>query len=139
MKIKCLVLLTLALIGCVQAPRRDLYRDSPLRFEDVAEEVIARISNGCGSAGTEAVPEFVFRSSCDRHDFYYWMGGTEEDRQRADKQFLEDMRADAWATATLWERSAYLTAAFNYYLAVRKWGKLSFHYTTQPRSWNDLP
>ena len=77
------------------------------------------------------VPEFIFHDDCDHHDFNYWLGGSEEDRERADREFLEAMLRSAG------DNPAYQTLAFTYWMAVRLFGGICFHYGKE-RDENDL-
>jgi hypothetical protein len=63
-----------------------------LRFRDLEPEERALICNGCGGKGHWFnPPDWLFKASCDHHDFNYWLGHTEEDRRRADWQFYVAM------------------------------------------------
>jgi hypothetical protein len=78
------------------------------------------------------VPEFFCHEFCDQHDFNYWLGGSEEDREKADHQFLVAMLGAAG------DDPAKQTVAFTYWMAVRLFGALCFHYTDRERDENDL-
>jgi hypothetical protein len=66
------------------------------------------------------------------HDFNYWIGCTEKDREKADLQFYEAMRKDAgW-----WPH--YQALALAYYLAVRMFGGACFYYGEHERDEKDL-
>jgi endogenous inhibitor of DNA gyrase (YacG/DUF329 family) len=85
-----------------------------IRYEDLTEDQKERICNGCGpKAGWVPVPEFFCHASCDKHDFSYWIGGTEEDRHKADDGFLRAMLVDAG------EDHHKQTIAFTYWMAGR--------------------
>lgn len=104
-----------------------------LHFADLTPEQRARICNGCGPKGNFVpVPDFLFTASCDHHDFRYWRGGIELDRLAADNEFLYAMLADAG------ECHEMQVAAYTYYLAVRVFGAVCFHYAATPRDENDL-
>lgn len=86
--------------------------------------------NGCGPKSKwpfAKVPQFVFRGDCNRHDLAYALGGTEADRERADKIFhaamLRSARMAPWHL-----RDYYSVQAHYYYLAVRVGGKAFFYY-----------
>lgn len=78
------------------------------------------------------VPEFVFTESCDHHDFNYWIGFSEADRMRADRQFFAAMRKQAG------RNPIYQTLALVYFLAVRSCGWACFHYADRERDEHDL-
>lgn len=96
------------------------------------------ICNGCGGkGGLINPPEFLFKASCEQHDFYYWRGGTEDDRKKADDTFykfmLEDVLDSVW-----WKRPFYKSMAFLYYKSVRICGKKFFYYNDTPRTLDDV-
>jgi hypothetical protein len=78
------------------------------------------------------VPEFFCHASCDHHDFNYWIGCTEEDREKADHEFLVEMLKDAG------DDPAKQTIAITYWLSVRVFGAVCFHYAEKERDENDL-
>ena len=52
-------------------------------------------ANGCGKKGSFLKPpDWIFKASCNHHDFNYWLGGKEADRLKADYQFYEGMQND---------------------------------------------
>ncbi len=104
-----------------------------IRFRDLTPGQINKICNGCGpKGGLVPVPEFFCHASCDHHDFNYWLGCTERDRRKADRQFYREMRRDAgWNPIKQ-------TIALAYYLAVRLRGAPYFHYADKERDENDL-
>lgn len=90
--------------------------------------------NGCGSGWKEPlVPDKLggidISEACGIHDYDYEIGGTEEDRERANLNFLCNMvliirRDDTWMT----NEGIALKWAMHYYLAVEKYGKEYFNY-----------
>lgn len=109
-----------------------------VRFKDLTEEEIAYLCNGCGGkGGLFNPPDFLFTASCNHHDFNYWLGGTEEDRKKADKDFLNAMLVDAKRSD--WPRSwLHFVLAYLYYLGVRVAGKRFFYYSIEQRTRADL-
>ena len=104
-----------------------------IRYRDLTEKEKLIICNGWGpKAGWVPVPEFLFHASCNHHDFNYWLGCTEQDRARADHQFLEAMLKDAGKS------KKYQTLAFTYWMAVRLFGAPFFHYSSRERNEDDL-
>ena len=104
-----------------------------IRFADLTESQKAFICNGCGpKGGWVPVPDFLFHASCDHHDFNYWLGCTEQDRRKADHEFLTEMLKDAG------EDPAMQTIAITYWMAVRLFGSVCFHYAERERDENDL-
>jgi hypothetical protein len=104
-----------------------------IRFRNLTEKQKALICNGCGpKGGWVPVPEFCFHASCDHHDFNYWLGHTILDRLKADLQFYKEMRRDAgWHPGKL-------ALALSYFLAVRAFGAVCFHYAEKERDEADL-
>lgn len=95
-----------------------------IRYRDLTphqREVLVELGqiNGCGAKGFWVpVPDWTFTASCDHHDFNYWLGGTKEDRAKADWQFYQAMCNDA-KEAPWYKRGWYATMAWVYYRAVR--------------------
>lgn len=97
-------------------------------YSDLTQEQKYSICNGCGGkGGIINPPEFLFHASCNQHDFYYWRGGTELDRKKADDAFYEMMKVDAGKEQGI-KKLHYLTWAYVYYKAVRLVGSKFFNY-----------
>lgn len=79
--------------------------------------------NGCGPKNIPfPVPQFRFNSACNQHDRDYCEGGSEKDKENADKKFLKSMLESAgW---NLW----YYFWAYLSYAAVVLFGTDSFNY-----------
>ena len=57
-----------------------------LKYRDLTQEQKEKICNGCGSkGGFIKPPNFIFKASCNHHDFNYWRGNTKELKKKADK------------------------------------------------------
>lgn len=90
--------------------------------------------NGCGSGWTATiVPDSLggidISEACNIHDYDYEVGGTQEDKERADFNFLINMiiiiqRDDTWYT----NEGVALKWAMQYYLAVYRYGYKKFNY-----------
>ena len=94
--------------------------------------------NGCGpKAKWLPVPDWIFTADCYRHDFNYWLGHTEADRYKADRQFYDAMWEDA-NNLPWYKRWAAKTMAWIYYRAVRVFAGKFFYYAEQERSLEDL-
>ena len=87
----------------------------------------AHAANGCGSDGTEWVPDGFagadFGPACNRHDDCY-ASSSSTDRKDCDEALKDGLDAAckdefAWYNPT---REVCLEAAYGYYLAVRQWG-----------------
>ena len=102
------------------------------RLRDFTPAQIKKLSNGCGSKSSFVpVPEFIFHASCDKHDVLYIIGGTEEDRKKADKIFYKYMMLDIVNEDSRFKRIYYSIWAYTYYKAVRVFGKKYFNYGKQ--------
>jgi hypothetical protein len=100
-----------------------------LKYSELTKEEKKKICNGCGSkGGWIKPPEFLFHASCDQHDFYYWRGGLEPDRKKADDEFYRYMIIDCSRADGLVKYIKYRLIAFIYYQAVRYAGKMWFNY-----------
>lgn len=91
---------------------------------------------GCGaSSGLMSLirpPHYKFWvNDCILHDELYSIGGTEEDRLKADRRLLNDMIKRSTShykdrkVVSLWW---FLTLSFLYYGAVRMFGRFRFNY-----------
>jgi len=106
-----------------------------LVFEDLTKEELEFISNGCG--GPFPVPAFVFEGDCDRHDFDYYVGCTEEDRLEADLRYFRLMR-DSANKAKWWKRPWYHAMAIKYFLFVRHAGYPFFYRADRKKTYEDV-
>ena len=117
----------------------DRSRAETLRYSHLTEAERRAVCNGCGGkGGIVPVPDFFFTASCDHHDFHYWQGCTEFDRERADRQFYLAMKRDVRWGLEWWRRWWGYTLAFAYYRAVRRAGKRFFYYAARQRGWVEL-
>jgi len=109
-----------------------------LRYRDLTPEQKKFICNGCGSKGAFVkVPNFLFLASCNKHDFYYWRGKSQEDRQKADDSFYRWMKKDI-ATAVWYKKPYYHVWAYVYYKAVVIEGREHFSYRDSYKTVEDL-
>lgn len=109
-----------------------------LYYDDLTEEQKSLICNGCGpKAFGMKVPQFCFLASCDKHDFNYWKGCTEEDRKKYDSGFFWAMMEDV-GNAKIYKRLFYAGWALLFYTLVRLKGKDYFHYADNKRTKADL-
>ena len=109
-----------------------------LKYSDLTQEQIVKITNGCGSKGGWInPPNFIFKASCVIHDFYYWRGCEESDRQLADNSFYSYMRKDI-KEAKWFMKPYYHQWALAYYLAVRLFGENYFNYSKTMKTIVDI-
>ena len=111
-----------------------------LRYVDLTQVQKGLICNGCGGKGSIIpVPNFLFKASCNQHDFYYWRGCTEDAREAADDAFYKYMNIDvAESGKSLLVKVWYYSWAYVYYKFVRKLGGSYFHYSKMMRTLEDL-
>ena len=109
-----------------------------LKYSSLNEDQKSKICNGCGAKGWFIKPpQFLFRASCNQHDFYYWRGCNENDRLKADKEFYRYMKIDC--EDYVWHKKAYYRViAYVYFKAVRLFGKKFFYYGNSKRDKKDL-
>lgn len=103
---------------------------------------VEHIWNGVGSAEYPIKPPgFIFNTASMRHDFRYYLGGTEKDRYNADRQFLsEELEAcaaeNSGSVLKLW---FYQSIANAYYLGLRALGWKAFEYYPAPaKNWEEF-
>lgn len=92
------------------------------------------ISGGCGSdkSWVDFIPDnFVgvnIKICCQIHDYLYTTGGTEKDRELADRMFRTNMKITVFNDSNLIFRDTNLKLCEVYYIAVRRYGASSFNY-----------
>ena len=70
---------------------------APIEFIEFGAPALTGICNGCGSskAKFDFVPDSIYgltiKPACHVHDFQYYKGKTIEDKQEADRRFLNNM------------------------------------------------
>lgn len=125
--------------GALYLPTVKQLPGEPLRWRHLTPEERKHISNGCGGKGSWVKPpNWLFRASCDIHDFNYWLGFTEEHRAKADHQFYEMMLEDAARTPWYYPKFLARWRAWAYYKAVRRYARSYFYYATKERTRADL-
>lgn len=123
----------------IDAPTVPQKGGEPLRWRHLTPEERGLIANGCGGKGSWVpVPDWLFRASCLRHDFNYWLGHTEQDRAKADRQFYEMMLEDVAGTPWYYPKFLARWRAWIYYKAVRRYAKPYFYYADRERTRADL-
>lgn len=109
-----------------------------LKYSDLTPQQKDKICNSCGGkGGLINPPNFIFKASCNHHDFYYWRGCTNSDRKKADKAFYRYMRLDI-QEAKWYLKPYYHQWALAYYLAVRLFGSKYFYYSEKMRTLADI-
>lgn len=96
------------------------------------------LTNGCGGkGGIINPPELIFGKDCLKHDYRYWLGGSEEDRTFADNEFRDGMFKTVKKSFFLFRPHRYIIAQM-YYMAVRLFGHKFFDYRSKQRNVGDL-
>lgn len=109
-----------------------------LRYSQLTQEQKSKICNGCGiKGGFIKVPNFLFKASCNHHDFRYWRGCREVDRKDADDSFYKWMRVDIKG-AKWYLKPYYHMWAWFYHKAVRLFGSKHFYYADKQRTIKDI-
>jgi hypothetical protein len=110
-----------------------------LRYHELTPFQKKHIANGCGGkGGFIKPPDFIFKASCNQHDFYYWRGHNEADREKADKEFYKMMKEDIAKVSSYLKKAHYHIWAYAYYKAVRFGGKKYFYYAPVQKNMKDL-
>lgn len=106
---------------------------APEAYKKLTAVALAAIANGCGAIGwkIDLVPDTLWglgiRAACDIHDYMYHTGETIEDKNEADRVFLNNMlRLIVAKTKYKWLRRLRRRRALIYYFAVRHFGGPAF-------------
>jgi hypothetical protein len=106
---------------------------SPETYKKLTATALAAIANGCGAVGwkIDLVPDTLYglgiRAACDIHDYMYHTGETIEDKNEADRVFLNNMlRLITAKTKHKWLRRLRRRRALLYYFAVKNFGGPAF-------------
>jgi len=101
------------------------------KYEDLTEEEKNEIGiQGCGGKGSVIKPphRIFFKTSCDKHDYSYFLGHTEADRLKADQGLYRAMISDC-KKLSWFKYIRYRPWCWFYYVAVRQFGKKYFYYS----------
>lgn len=111
--------------------KNDLF--APQSYINASPEVLKAVLNGCGTAGWKGwiVPDTLYFLSitpaCNIHDWMYTAGSTKEDKEEADRVFLNNMirlieeAGGPWLLKKLRRNRAYV-----YYESVSHFGGPAF-------------
>lgn len=106
---------------------------APAEYWRLSVSARAELTNGCGPSGWKngLVPDNLLwvdiGSACDIHDWMYYVGQTEADREEADRVFLNNMlRIVEAESANALTRFIRRRLALHYYGAVRDYGAVYF-------------
>lgn len=106
---------------------------APAEYWEMSEAEREVLANGCGPKNwkIDLVPDsplgFKFHKACDIHDYMYSAGKTIQDKESADRAFLNNMfRIVDASSKTMGELLEGRTLAYVYYEAVKKFGGCAF-------------
>ena len=106
---------------------------APKEYWSMPKKTIDKITGGCGPSGTGdmIVPDTIYglsvKSACRIHDFMYYFGENLEDKDRADRVFLNNMiRLIKNGSKFFILRKLRLLRALTYYRAVKYFGGAAF-------------
>lgn len=103
----------------------------PETYIKASKTLKATICNGCGSKGIGGwlIPDTVYflsiHESCQIHDWMYWEGKTQADKEFADFTFLQNM-LDQINEGSNWLKWLREARAEKYYMAVVQWGNKAY-------------
>ena len=109
-----------------------------LKYSDLTRNQKRFICNSCGNKGGYIKPpNFIFKASCNHHDFYYWRGCTKEDFKEANREFYNLMKKDI-EEVEFYKKAYYHVWAFSYFKAVEFVGKKYFNFSDKQKTLEDL-
>jgi hypothetical protein len=103
----------------------------PQGYLDLTPEQKKEICNGCGAKGGIPIPDTIYgldiEEACNIHDFRYYVGGTQEDKEIADDEFYDNL-IEIIDAIEFYDSFDDLrkVRAFEYVTAVRLWGDKAF-------------
>jgi hypothetical protein len=117
------------LLKLVERKRNNALLYAPEEYWTLDQTLKEALTNGCGPKGffSWLIPDTVYflsiKAACEIHDYMYAVGVTEEDRNVADRVFLNNMVRiiDANTGNSILRRLRY-SRANKYYIAVRNFG-----------------
>lgn len=87
------------------------------------------ICNGCGAKGAWynfLIPGKIFKEACNIHDFDYLIGKTEEDKRKADRRFIQNLKRIVDKTENRALKKYRLVKAKGFFKAVKDFGDEAF-------------
>ena len=107
---------------------------APASFMCTPFEQLEKICNGCGAANAkfDFVPDRIYGTriseACHIHDFMYWGGASIEDKEEADRVFLNNLFRLIERDKHKWYKPTFLQRirAKSYYKAVKYYGGSAF-------------
>lgn len=106
---------------------------APKEYWNTPKEEVDKVTGGCGPGGKGdwLVPDTMYglsvKPACRIHDYMYAFGETIEDKESADRAFLNNMlRIIIEVTKWYLMRKLRIWRAYTYYKAVKKFGGPAF-------------
>jgi hypothetical protein len=103
---------------------------APEQYNKLTPEQKKRLCNGCGAKGGISVPNTFYglsmKECCNIHDFMYSKGRSLEDKNKADRVFLNNCVRTITAKSSWILKPLRLARAKEYYLAVKYFGADAF-------------
>jgi len=103
-----------------------------LHWSGLTQRQKRQLNGGCGPGKTMfLIPQFVFKASCEQHDFYYRRGGDLFDKAEADLMFFAYMMTDITdlkGKKGLFKRLGYTFLAKTYFILVCIFGAFAFRW-----------
>lgn len=106
---------------------------APASFKLASKEELQETCNGCGPSGwkLDLVPDNIWLlyigDACNIHDWMYSKGRTIEDKEGADRVFLNNLIRIIDRDKSRWrDKRKMKDKAYGYYLAVKKFGGPAF-------------
>ena len=81
----------------------------------------------------------IFKSDCNIHDYKYYIGGNEQDKKIADKDFYKAMKQSVKRNAHWYSRLWFYYKAWQYYRLVKKFGNSAFNFKAPITSIKQFP
>lgn len=103
---------------------------APKEYRKLCKEAKSEICNGCGAKGGISFPSTFYgldmSESCNIHDFMYYQGTTNQDKEQSDRVFLNNMLRIIEARSVWFLKPFRRNRARVYYLAVKHFGGPAF-------------
>lgn len=103
---------------------------APLGYRKLTKEEKKTICNGCGAKGGITVPSTFYgldiSAACDIHDYMYYAGKTNADKEAADRIFLNNLNRIIEARSCCILKYLRQSRAKKYYKGVKYFGSSAF-------------
>ena len=110
--------------------RKKIVLFAPEGYKKLSPIEKGRICNGCGAKGGFGVPSTFYgldmTEACQVHDYMYFIGRTNADKEEADRTFLNNLNRIIEARSYFFLKPMRYARAKEYYLAVKYFGGSAF-------------